>query len=250
MTASISIESGADRQTRDGVPGFAAEVARTGFVVPRRAALERLMSAADLEALRGAWEDMPVDDQIAPGATYRERRYGRLRAEVSGDEVAFDVLPHTTFRQDVIPMWTGKSRRFAPIDDRVLTSAGLRALIGFDARLATALTGHRTWEIGIHLVRIVARAGAAGRPTPEGRHRDGHEFVGMHLLRRDGVTGGLSTVYSEDGGEPVRTTLLAPLDSMFVDDSRVTHEVSPTSPVGDRGVRDMLLVDVNRAPEA
>ena len=38
-----------------------------------------------------------------------------------------------------------------------------------------------------------------------------------------------------------------PLDSLVVDDHRVTHEVTPISPLGEHGVRDMLLVDLNEA---
>lgn len=247
MTASTSIAPRTGEQLRDGVPTFSGTVRRTGFVVMRKQELAGLLSEADLREFQAAWESLPVDTQIDGGGTYRQRRYGRLGVEVDGDEVTFRALPNATFRQDVIPLWKGKNRVFEPVTEDVLLSAGMRALVGFDARMATALSGTTAWEIGVHIVRIVARPGTQGLPTPEGRHRDGHAYVGMHMLRRDGVTGGLSTVYPNNGGEVVQTTLLQPLDSMFVDDARVTHEVSPTVPEGDSGVRDMLLVDVNPA---
>ncbi|GAA2553799.1 2OG-Fe dioxygenase family protein [Winogradskya consettensis] len=247
MTASTSIAPITGQQLRDGVPSFSATVGRSGFIVLRKDELAGLLGDADLEAFRGAWENLAVDTQIDGGGTYRQRRYGRLRVEVDGDDVTFEALPNATFRQDVIPLWKGKNRVFEAVSDDVLLSAGMRALVGFDARMATALSGNTSWEIGVHLVRIIARSGVEGLPTPEGRHRDGHAYVGMHMLRRDGVTGGLSTVYPNDGGQVVQTTLLEPLDSMFVDDAMVTHEVSATVPEGVSGVRDMLLVDVNPA---
>lgn len=64
-------------------------------------------------------------------------------------------------------------------------------------------------------------------------------------MRRDGVTGGLSTVHPNDGSDIVRTTLLQPLDSIFFDDNMITHEVSPTVSEGASGVRDMLQIDFN-----
>ncbi|MFF8369723.1 2OG-Fe dioxygenase family protein [Streptomyces lydicus] len=245
MTDSTTNTLTAGQQLRDGVPAFSEEVRRTGFVVVRRQQLAGLISEADLEELRGAWENLPVDTQIDGVGVYRERRYGRLLVEVDGDTVTFEVLPHAVFRQDSIPLWEGKDRVFEPIAEDVLLSAGMRALASFNARMATAANGNTSWTTGVHLVRVVARSDAEGLPTPEGRHRDGHSYVGLHLMRRDGVTGGLSTVHPNDGGAPAQTTLRQPLDSMFLDDNMVTHEVSPIVPEGVSGVRDMLMFDMN-----
>jgi hypothetical protein len=230
---------------RDGVPTFSGQVRRDGFVIMRRPELAGLIGDADLEDLRGAFENLPVDTQVDGVDVYRERRYGRLRVDVDGDDVAFQVLPNAVFRQDSIPLWKGKDRVFEPVAEDVLLSPGLRALVRFDARIATAINGNTSWRVGIHLVRVVARAGSDGLPTPEGRHRDGHTCVGLHLMRREGVTGGVSTVHPNDGSPAVRTTLLDPLDSMFFDDNMITHEVSPAVAEGSSGVRDMLQVDFN-----
>ncbi|AGL16481.1 2OG-Fe dioxygenase family protein [Actinoplanes sp. N902-109] len=230
---------------RDSVSTFSEQVRRQGFVVMRRPELAGLIGAADLEEVRGAFENMPLDTQVHGVDVVRERRYGRLRIRVDGAHVSFEVLPNAVFRQDAIPLWKGKDRVFAPVAEEVLLSPGMRALAGFDALMATALDGHTVWHGGVHLVRVIARSGADGLPTPEGRHRDGHSFVGLHLMRREGVAGGLSTVHPNDGSDKVSTTLLDPLDSMFIDDNAVTHEVSPIVPEGAYGVRDMLMVDFN-----
>jgi hypothetical protein len=242
-TASSTPSTGA--RVRDAVPTFADQVRRDGFVILRQPELAGVISDTDLGEFRGAWEDLPVDTQVEGVGVYRERRYGRLRVEVDGDTVSFEVLPSAVFRQDSIPLWEGKDRVFEPIAEDVLRSAGMRAMVGFNARLATAVNGNTVWEAGIHLMRVVARADAEGLPTPEGRHRDGQAYVGMHLMRRAGVTGGLSTVHPNDGGDPVRTTMLEPLDTIFVDDSMVTHEVTPIVADGASGVRDMLIINSN-----
>ncbi|MDI6102987.1 2OG-Fe dioxygenase family protein [Actinoplanes sp. NEAU-A12] len=220
------------------------QAAEDGFTVLRRAQTQQLTSLEDLEGFQQFWDDLRLDEELADGGKYRYRRYGRLHVRVEPSGPRFAVLPHTTFRQDVIPLWQGKDRSFAPASAEALLHPGMRALVGLDAQLATALSGRTDWEVGVHLVRIVAPYGAAGKPTPEGRHRDGHLFVGMHLLRRDACEGGESTVFP-DHGAPVRSTLVDPLDSMFVDDHRVMHEVSPIRATAGDGVRDMLLVDLN-----
>ncbi|AOP48654.1 2OG-Fe dioxygenase family protein [Streptomyces lydicus] len=245
MTDSTITTPATGQQLRDGVPAFAEEVRRTGFVVMRKQELAGLISDEGLEELRGAWENLPVDTQVDGVGVYRERRYSRLRVDVDGDDTTFEVLPHAVFRQDSIPLWEGKDRVFEPVTENVLLSAGMRTLVGFNARMATAAGGTASWTAGVHLVRVVARADAEGLPTPEGRHRDGHSFVGLYLMRRDGVTGGVSTVYPNDGGDIVQTTLLQPLDSLFIDDNMITHEVSPIVPEGASGVRDMLMIDMN-----
>ncbi|MFJ1610795.1 2OG-Fe dioxygenase family protein [Streptomyces sp. NPDC088253] len=245
MTDIISSTPTTGQQLRDGVPTYSEQVRRTGFIVLHKQELAGLISDPDLEELRGAWENLPVDTQVDGVDVYRERRYGRLRVDVDGDTATFEVLPNAVFRQDSIPLWKGKDRVFEPVAEDVLLSAGMRALVGFNARMATALNGNTSWKVGVHLVRVVARAGADGLPTPEGRHRDGHSYVGLHLMRRDGVTGGLSTVHPNDGSDLVQTTLLQPLDSIFFDDNMITHEVSPTVSEGASGVRDMLQIDFN-----
>lgn len=245
MTDIASSAPTTGQQLRDGVPTFAQQVRRAGFIVLGKQELAGLISDADLAELRGAFENLPVDTQIDGVDVYRERRYGRLRADIDGDSVTLEVLPNAVFRQDSIPLWKGKDRVFEPVAEDVLLSAGMRALVSFDARMATALNGNTSWRVGVHLVRVVARAGVDGLPTPEGRHRDGHSYVGLHLMRREGVTGGLSTVHPNDGSDIVQTTLHQPLDSMFFDDNMITHEVSPTISGGASGVRDMLQIDFN-----
>lgn len=166
MTDIISSTPTTGQQLRDGVPTFSEQVRRTGFVVMRKQELAGLISDADLEELRGAWENLPVDTQVDGVDVYRERRYGRLRVDVDGDTVTFEVLPNAVFRQDSIPLWKGKDRVFEPVAEDVLLSAGMRALVGFNARMATAVNGNTSWKVGVHLVRVVARAAPMASPPP------------------------------------------------------------------------------------
>lgn len=235
--------------TEHALEQVAEDVVRSGYTVLDGGRLRTLLPEDELDTFGQFWNDLPPDEALTDGGAYRYRRYGRLRVTVGEGGPSFEALPHTTFRQDGIPLWRGADRQFAPIEEKALLHPGMLALASFDTALAAAISGRRDWELGIHQIRMVASQDEDGLPTPEGRHRDGHCYIGMHLLRREDCQGGESTIYPE-GGEPAKLTLRTPLDSVFVDDRQVTHEVSATRPIRRTGIRDMLLVDLNPVDEA
>ena len=157
----------------------------------------------------------------------------------------FAPLPHTVFQQSAehIPIHMGKARHFEPMAQEDLSHPVLLALLTDGLRLIGSGDGRKEWEIGLHMVRTVADE-TPGLPTPEGRHRDGHDYVGMHLLGRRNCTGGVSRVY-RDGLPDTSLTLLEPLDGMLVVDAAIMHEVTPIAATSGQGTRDMLLVDYN-----
>lgn len=223
-------------------------LAAEDFVLVPGGELTTLLPADDLDRLTTDWERLERDEALFDGGAYRYRRYGRLRAECDAPgHRRFTPLPHAPFRQpaELIPGYQGQARLFGAIPEETLVSPALLGLVAADLAVVERVTGHPgRWEVGLHMVRIVAQPGAPGSPTPEGRHRDGHDFVGMHLIRRARCAGGESTVYRE-GRAPVRATLTARLDSLVVADARLTHEVTPVVADGGTGIRDMLLVDLN-----
>jgi hypothetical protein len=155
-------------------------------------------------------------------------------------------LGHAAFRQDTNPLYRGRSRLFEPMRAATLADPALRRLVAFDVAVGEARAPVGDWEVGLHQVRIIARGGDVGLPTPEGRHRDGHLFVGMHMLDRHDCDGGISIVETGDG-TIVEFTLERRLDTVVVEDAAVRHEVTPIRAARGmaEGHRDMLLVDLN-----
>ncbi|WP_165922096.1 2OG-Fe dioxygenase family protein [Pseudonocardia endophytica] len=227
----------ADSVAGDGFARFTARELSPGTTRP------------EFDAFRAVWEDLEPDADLADGGAYRFRRYGLVRAVSTPDGFATEPLPHRGFRQDVIPMWRDAERHFAPLSSSTLADPCLGALVAFDLTVAGQVRPSREWVVGLHAIRVVARAGESGLPTPEGVHRDGHSFVGMHLVRRENARGGESRIH-RTGRPDVVFTLGSPLDSVLVDDTAVRHAVSPIVPLdpyAGRTVRDMLLVDLNPA---
>ena len=101
------------------------------------------------------------------------------------------------------------------------------------------------------MIRIQAKPSEQGNPTPEGKHRDGHNFVAMHLIQRKNVSGGGTTIYNKDEQPLQYVVLRNPLDSVYVEDARVMHSVTPIHSENniEPGERDVLLVTYDYRPQ-
>jgi hypothetical protein len=100
------------------------------------------------------------------------------------------------------------------------------------------------WEIEVHQFRIEARKGEDGRPTPEGLHRDGVDYVLVLLVNRRNIASGMTSIHSLDGRELGHFTLTDSFDAALVDDTKVAHGVTPVEPIdpGQAAYRDVLVV--------
>ena len=101
------------------------------------------------------------------------------------------------------------------------------------------------WFIEAHQFRIDT-ANGIGRPTPEGAHRDGVDYVAVILVHREHVRGGETRVFQVDSPLGVRFTLTEPWSALLLDDTRVVHETTPIQPAGRNGWRDTLVITYRR----
>jgi hypothetical protein len=234
------------RQGAIATADWAQMLATDAFVSLRGHVLRGEVDEPELAAFGAHWDDLSPDTELPDGGSYRYRRYGRLAAAAGPHGFELSPLPHAAFQQsaETIPHYRGKARRFDPIPAAVLRDPVLTRLVSVDLAIVAARRPASRWLVGLHMVRVVARQLDGGRPTPEGRHHDGHDFVGMHLIGRRGCVGGDSIIY-RPGHPPVRMTLAEPLDSLVVDDGALTHEVTSIGAADRLGVRDMLLIDLN-----
>ena len=104
-----------------------------------------------------------------------------------------------------------------------------------------AVRGEQPWFVEAHQFRIDTTDGI-GRPTPEGAHRDGVDFVAVMLVGRHGISGGETRVFAANGPDGQRFTLTEPWTLMLLDDTRVIHESTPIQPLADYGYRDTLVL--------
>ena len=192
-----------------------------------------------LDGLKPAWDDLQPDHYLKDGGRYRRRRHSCFVLDAGGITQA----PHRAHWQslDYNALHGGMQRWFEPIEPAVAGALGWRQLLVGLGRWCSALKGERPWFVEAHQFRIDTIDGI-GRPTPEGAHRDGVDFVAVLLLDRQGIKGGETRVFAAAGPDGQRFTLEAPWSLLFLDDERVIHESTPIQPLDGHGHRDTLVL--------
>lgn len=220
-----------------------------GFAVLTPVALARLAGHAldDLAALSSFWDDLPRDRYLRDLGHYRSRRHGCAVVHVGEAEARIEEAPHRPHWQstDYNALHGGLERWFEPLDPRMADAAVWRDLITSIGRCVAAVrapAGGR-WFVEAHPFRIDTSEGV-GRPTPEGAHRDGVDFVAVILVDRRAISGGETRVFEAAGPHGVRFSLATPWTALVLDDTRVIHESTPIQPLTDdgRGHRDTLVL--------
>lgn len=221
-----------------------------GFAVARSQKFhfsERLKES--LTQLTSTWERLQPDNYLTDGGRYRWRRYGKYSLDRSGEIVGFNASESYFQDRAVNPLSGGLHRYFSPLEDRVVRNDFLRTLVTYGAQQFNAVIQHVPigWDVDVHQVRVVGTADHAGLPTPEGVHRDGLDFLSIHLIKRWNTVGGRTILCTLDSVPLVQEELSSPLDSVYADDARVLHYTEPITTTGsDRAVRDVLLLGFHR----
>ncbi|WP_165424076.1 2OG-Fe dioxygenase family protein [Pseudoxanthomonas winnipegensis] len=212
-----------------------------GYAVLDRAAVGTVTGCdeAALAALAPGWEDLAVDTYLRDGGRYRRRRHACFVQE--GETLT--LAPHRAHWQseDYNALHGGMHRWFEPVDPRTLALPAWSGLIAGFGRLFAQLRGQSRWFIEAHQFRIDTTDGI-GRPTPEGAHRDGVDFVVVLLVDRVDIKGGETRVFEAEGTHGQRFALAQPWSALLLDDARVIHESTPIQPLGEAGHRDTLVL--------
>jgi hypothetical protein len=227
----------------------ATAIARDGYAFVHGDAIRETVEAfgplTDWPAFAESWNALELDTYMADGGRYRRRRHAVFSADASTATIVRQ--PHQPHYQSLEynPIHGGIARWFEPIAPEIGSGATMRTILAFCRGLFDAVApATRQWRVEVHQFRIEARAGVAGRPTPEGLHRDGVDYVLVLLVNRRNIASGTTSIHALDGRALGEFTLTEPLDAALVDDSRVAHGVTPVEAI-DRAqpaYRDVLVV--------
>ena len=191
--------------------------------------------------LHDSWNRLPADAHLRDGGHYRFRRHDSYVLDVDADQLT--LVPHRAHWQPVIynALHGGFERWFEPIEATTSSHPAWQALIRQLGLLLAQAKPAKQWFIEAHQFRVDT-TGGIGRPTPEGAHRDGVDFVAVLMLGRHQIKGGETRVFEADGPHGVRFTLTEPWSTLLLDDERVIHESTPIQPTGEHGWRDTLVL--------
>jgi hypothetical protein len=194
--------------------------------------------------LAASWEALPPDAHLKDGGHYRRRRHSCFVQDLPSGQ--FQQTPHRAHWQptDYNALHGGFERWFEPVEPAVAAAPAWTLLLRTLGRLFAEVRPVPQWFIEAHQFRIDT-AGGVGRPTPEGAHRDGVDFVVVMLVARHGVKGGETRVFDANGPHGLRFVMQEPLTTLLLDDARVIHETTPILPLNDTvrdGHRDTLVL--------
>jgi hypothetical protein len=221
-------------------PGYA-------LLAPRDVCALAGCTLEQLDALAPSWDDLALDRYLKDGGHYRRRRHSCF----IDDAVQLTQTAHRAHWQPIEynALHGGMHRLFEPVEPGTLAHPAwerlVRALGALCRRVrqaqAASPEGAEPWFVEAHQFRIDTLEGI-GRPTPEGAHRDGVDFVAVLLVGRSNIKGGETRVFEADGPDGKRFTMLEPWTLLLLDDARVIHESTPIQPMGENGRRDTLVL--------
>ena len=229
------------------------EMRRVGFALRRSEATRLIFSSGALtewSAFASSWDQLGLDTYMTDGGRYRRRRFAAFRVS-AGELTRKPHQPHYQSR-DYNPLHGGVERWFPPVSDDVVANRFCREIIAICATIfeASCSDGEEgtSWHMEMHQFRIEAVKGRAGSPTPEGPHRDGVDFVCVLLVARHSVAEGVTQIFDAAGRSLGEFTLTDPLDTVFLDDRRVFHGVTPIGVTEPQtmGWRDVLVLTFRR----
>jgi hypothetical protein len=192
-----------------------------------------------LQNLTQFWEELPRDPYLRDGGRYRFRRHSSF--EIKGDSLT--MVPHRAHWQSVNynALHGGIERWFEPSQTQLTGNPAWGSLLLGLAHVLNSVKQVNTWFVEAHQFRIDTTDGI-GRPTPEGAHRDGVDFVAVFLLNRVGIKGGETRIFDAGGSAGLRFTLTEPWSLLLMNDERMIHESTPIQPLGPHGFRDTLVL--------
>jgi hypothetical protein len=210
---------------------------------PDALAKQAALSLDQLNTLKSYWNNLPRDPYLKDGGRYRFRRHASYTLRDS----VLELVPHRAHWQslDYNALHGGIERWFEPLQAELINNQNWQQLIIRITQLLSNITPSSTWFIEVHPFRIDTSDGI-GRPTPEGAHRDGVDFVAVILVDRVGVKGGETRIFEAQGSVGLRFTLQESWSALLLNDAKMIHETTPIQPVSAHGHRDTLVITFRR----
>lgn len=195
---------------------------------------------------RQSWDGLLADPYLRDGGEYRYRRYSVFQWKSN----SLKILPHEPHYQSshYNHVHGGINRHFREWLPTTLNNPVLKEIIRWTVAQFSA-SPSALWRIQAHQFRIIASEAELGKPTPEGVHKDGAEYILIMMMDRQNISGGVSRVYDNEMCPLAEGTLEQAGDLMLVNDHAVYHgvtEISPANPA-QPAWRDVLVLTFHKA---
>ncbi|WP_020559312.1 2OG-Fe dioxygenase family protein [Thiofilum flexile] len=193
-----------------------------------------------------SWRQLCIDPFLRDGGSYRLRRYSVF--QWSGGRLT--LLPHEPHYQSshYNKVHGGFNRHFRPWLATTVSNVAFKRIVQWCIEQFGARALQQTWRIQAHQFRILAQAHEAGKPTPEGVHKDGADYILVMLLDRHNIVGGESQLFDNAMQPLEQATLSQRGDLLLINDAKVYHGVTEIEPQDNTvpAWRDVLVLTFHR----
>lgn len=230
---------------------LANDIAKQGYSVLAGSTVQNAFatwSGVAWSAFASSWNRLALDGYMADGGHYRYRRYSVLGW--SAQDRLLRLEPHQPHYQAKTfnALNGGIERHYRPLQRDALSNPCFGQIIAFCLTALDQIEEGFDWRIEVHQFRILALPDSGGKPTPEGLHRDGVDYVFTLLVRRRNISGGKTLLCDSAGKTLAEFMLQMPLDGVFLADHEVLHGVAPIYPLNlnEDAWRDVLILTFRR----
>lgn len=197
------------------------------------------------QAFRRSWGCLARDPYLRDGGHYRYRRYSVFHWQ----HEQLRLLPHEPHYQSkhYNPMHGGFNRYFRPWLLSTVVNPAFKTIVQW-ATAQFCQDPQQLWRIQGHQFRVVANVHESGKPTPEGVHKDGADYILIMLMDRHNVCGGVSQIFDNAMQPLAEGTLQQAGDLVLVNDHAVYHGVSEIYPENPAqpAWRDVLVLTFHK----
>lgn len=188
-------------------------------------------------------------DNLKPDPYYSEKR-GRAfsllnisdleNISIIGDIDFFQSTTYNNYNGDIV-------RKYPNIDSSILGDKIFKFFVNtfkkeIDEATKSLTLPYNSDYIFVHQIRVYASNEASINLIPEGIHRDGYNIIGMSVINRENIQGGISNLYDSEKNI-VLSNQLQRGEMLIVNDAKMYHDVSPIKldNLDKEGYRDIFV---------
>jgi len=188
-------------------------------------------------------------DNLEPDPYYKEKRgraYSLLdikdieNINIVGDIDFYQSSSYNNYNGDIV-------RNYQNIDSAILNDKIFRFFVKtfkeqLEEATRTLTDGYNSDYIFVHQIRVYASEESSVNPVPEGIHKDGYNIIGLSVVDRVNIQGGISNVYDSDKNI-VLTKQLQRGEMLIINDAKMYHDVTPIKldKMDKEGYRDIFV---------
>lgn len=203
-----------------------------------------LEESKDWQQFYRSWGNLKRDEFMADHGEYRERRYSVFEYDSNNQALCLSEDQTHYQSKSYNALNGGVDRVYEAFEAETVSSPVLSGLLSYTLDHVERIKGASDWRIEAHQFRILASPEQSGKPTPEGIHQDGVDYVFVVMIDRHNVMGGITKVYTSNGKLLNSFKMRRPLDVLHLEDQDVNHYVTAVKPLWDDqpAWRDVLVI--------